>query len=208
MQRYLAVVSVCWICLVGALHAQQVDVAFGGGSLFSSGGTYNGGALPSLSGGTLLGASGDYLFLKHKFGVQGEANWRFDQGLYANQIPYRPLFWDFNAIYVRPFGSRLAAEFLGGGGAESVRFYSGTYNCDVSGNCTNYVSNNHFMADAGAGLRLYVFHRLFIRPEVRLYIVPNNNNGGTATTTHPGFSSQYPIRYGAFLGYTFGGNRQ
>lgn len=206
MQKYLAVASLCWIFLLGAhLQAQQVDIAIGGGSLYATGGTYNGGALPSERGGTILGVSADYLF-KGKWGVQGELNWRFNQGLYANQIPYRPLFWDFNGMYFRRFNDHLGFEALAGVGAQSVRFYSGTYNCDVNGNCTNYISSNDFMVDAGAGVRLYLFHNLFIRPEARLYIVPNNNNGGTASN-HPGFSSQFPLRYGAFLGYTFGGSK-
>lgn len=207
MQKYLAVVSLCSIFLMGAqLHAQQVDIALGGGSLLSSGSTYNGGALPSLGSGTLLGVSADFLF-KRNWGVQGEVNWRPTQTLYANQIPYRPVFWDVNGIYSRRLNDRLGFEVLVGAGGQSVRFYSGTYNCDVNGNCTNYVSSNNFMADAGAGVRLYVFHNFFVRPEARLYIVPNNNNGGTAASTHPGFSSQFPVRYGAFLGYTFGGSK-
>ena len=186
-------------------RAQQVDVTVGGGSLFSSGGTYNGGALPGEGGGTFLGFSADYLFKRH-LGVQAELNWRADQGLYGNQVPYRPAFWDVNAIYVRRFSRLLALEAVGGGGEEIVRFYSGTFNCDVSGNCTNYVSNHHYMADVGAGLRVYLFRNFFFRPEMRLYIVPGNNNSGTATT-YPGFSSNYPIRYGASIGYTFGGSK-
>lgn len=203
MLKYLAVLSFCWIFLLGSrLEAQQFDVAVGGGSLYAQGGTYNGGALPTESGGPFLGFSTNYLF-KRNLGVQGEVNWRVTQGLYANQIPYRPVFWAFNAMYYHEFNNRISLEVLGGGGGQNVRFYSGTFNCDINGNCTNYVSSNHLMVDGGAGIRLYFFHNFFVRPEARLYFVPNNNNGGTATT-HPGFSSTYPVRYGAFLGYTFG----
>lgn len=206
MRKYLGVISICCVCLMGAqVRAQKADIAVGGGSLFSSGGTYNGGLLPSESGGTFLGVSGDYLFKGH-LGVQGEVFWRVSQGLYGGAIPYRPVFWDFNAIYSRRFNRAIGFEALGGVGAETVRFYSGAYNCDAYGNCTNYISNNHFMADGGAGLRLYMFHNFFVRPEVRVYIIPNNKNPGSSSS-YPGFSSNYPVRYGASLGYTFGGSK-
>lgn len=204
MQKYLAVVSVCWIFLLGAhLRAQQADFAFGGGSLYSAPANTNGNALPSMSGGTYLGFSGDLLF-KGNLGIQGEVNWRATQGLYAGQIPYRPVLWDFNAIYSRRLSPRVGAEALGGIGGEAVRFYSGQANCDFYGNCTNYVSSHHFLVDVGGGVRLYVYHNFFVRPEARLYYILNNNGTGSINT-YPGFSSNVALRYGAFIGYTFGG---
>jgi len=175
--------------------AQQIDAAIAGGSLLSSGNSFtSSGLVPAEGGGAFIGFNGDVLF-KGNLGVQAEVNWRASQNSYGGQVPYRPLFWDVNAIYSRRFSPRLGAEALGGIGAESIRFYTGQGSCDYYGNCSNYVSSNHFMADVGGGIRLYVWRSAFVRPEVRLYLVHNNAE----------FSSSYPVRYGVSLGYTFGG---
>jgi hypothetical protein len=190
----LALIALVYLMVVPAF-AQQVDIAFAGGSMLSAGNSFNSsGFVPGQGGGTFIGFNGDVLF-KGNLGVQGEVNWRASQTLYGGQVPYRPVFWDFNAIYARRFSQRLGAEALGGIGGENVRFYSGQYNCDYYGNCSNYVSSNHFMADVGGGIRLYVWRNAFIRPEIRLYLIHNNVE----------FSSNYPVRYGVSLGYTFGG---
>jgi len=196
MRRLHALAFIALVCvMVAPASAQQVDAAFAGGSLSSSGNAFGAsGYVPGEGGGTFVGFNGDILF-RGNLGVQGEVNWRASQGLYGGQIPYRPLFWDFNAIYARRFNQRVGAEALGGIGGESIRFYSGQYNCDYYGNCTNYISSNHFMADVGGGIRFYVWRSAFIRPEVRLYLVHNNAE----------FNSSYPVRYGVSLGYTFGG---
>ena len=203
MRRYFAVIGVCCICLSGAnLFAQKVDITFGGGSLFASGTEFNGAFLSSEGGSTYLGASADVL-LRHNLGVQGEVYWRVNQGLNSSQIPFRPVFGNFNAMYLRRFNKLLAFEGVAGVGVETLRFYSGNLSCDVSGNCTNFISNNHFMGAAGGGLRLYFYHRLFIRPEARVYMIPNN----TGNSNTLGFSSNFPLRYGASLGYAFGASK-
>ena len=198
MRKLIAVGSMWWILtLVVPAYAQQVDLSFGGGSLYAPSNTNSfSGANESMGGGTYLGFSGDALIKKH-IGFEGEVFWRMSQGLYQSQIPFRPLFWDFNAIYVRQFSKRAAVEALAGVGAESLRFYQGAFNCDAYGNCSNYVSSNHFMGDVGGGIRLYVFKKIFVRPEARLYLVKNNVE----------FNSSFAVRYGASVGYTFGGSR-
>lgn len=196
MRKLHAVALIALVCgMVAPALAQQVDVAFAGGSMFSAGNSFNSlGFVQGQGGGTFIGFNGDVLF-RGNLGVQGEVNWRASQAVYGGQVPYRPVFWDFNAIYARRFSERLGAEALGGIGGESLRFYSGQYNCDYYGNCSNYVSSNHFVADVGGGIRLYVWRNAFVRPEVRLYLIHNNVE----------FSSSYPLRYGVSLGYTFGG---
>jgi hypothetical protein len=196
MKKQLGVASiVCLFLMIAPVNAQQVDVAFAGGTLMSPGMSFNSlGLVASEHGGTYVGFSGDALIKGH-LGVQGEVNWRASQGVYAGTFPYRPLFWDFNAIYARRFSPHVGAEVLGGIGGTSIRFYQGAYNCDFYGNCTNYQSSNHFMADVGAGIRLYVYHNFFVRPEARLYMIHNNVE----------FSSGFPVRVGASVGYTFGG---
>lgn len=193
-------VLLCGFTLTAPCWAQQVDVAFAGSSIASSSASYVGNPatyVPSEKGGTYLGFNGDVLF-HGSLGVQGEVNWRASQGNYAGLgVGYRPIFYDFNAIYAKRFSRRVGAEVLGGIGAESIRLYTGQGNCDAYGNCSNYSSNNHFLVDFGGGVRLYAWHNLFVRPEMRLYIVHNNNQE---------FSSNYLVRYGASLGYTFGGS--
>jgi len=197
MKRNLLFVAVCLVSFAVGAWAQSGDVAleFGTLSAPSSISTTNN-FQQSLSGGTYFGFNGDVL-IKHHVGVEGEVAWRTSQGLYGGQLPFRPIFFDVNAIYARRFSRFIGAEALAGIGAESARFYSGAYtNCDYYGNCTNYESTNHFMADFGGGIRLYAYHNFFIRPEARLYLIANNAE----------FSSSHALHYGISIGYTFGGS--
>lgn len=201
MRRLIAVT--CWICFFATLaRAQQIDVAFAGGSLASPGNSFSAGTfLPAESGGAFVGFNGDVLFkplLSGNLGAQAEVNWKGSQGLYSGQVPYRPLFYDFNAIYAKRFTKYFGAEALAGIGGESIRFYSNSYNnCDFYGDCTNYVSSNHFMGDFGGGIRFYPYGNFFVRPEMRLYLINNNEE----------FSSGHPVRYGLSIGYAFGGSK-
>ncbi len=195
MRMMTAVVVLCLACMMAMpVDAQQVDVAFGGGSTASPAAGTSGFFLPADRGGAYLGFSGDVL-IKGNLGVQAEINWRASQTLYEGQIPYRPVFWDFNGIYAPRFNKYVGAEVLAGIGAESVRFYQGTYYCDFYGNCSNYISSTHFMGDLGGGVKLYPYGNFFVRPEMRLYLVHNNVE----------FNSGYVVRYGVSVGYTFGG---
>ena len=199
MRKLMAVGSMWWILTLGMLvvptYAQQIDVTFGGGPLVAptSNNTFSG-LNNSLNGGTYLGFGGDYL-LKRKFGVGAEVFWRKTQGLYNSQLPFRPVFWDFNGIYAPTFKKHFGAEFVAGMGAETIRQYGLVSNCDSFGNCSNSVNITHFMGDFGGGLKIYPFRSLFVRPEVRIYLVPNNVE----------FNSSLAIRYGASIGYTLGG---
>ncbi len=49
------------------------------------------------------------------------------------------------------------------------------------------------MGDFGGGIRFYVWHSVFVRPEARLYLINNNVE----------FSSGYALRYGISIGYSF-----
>jgi hypothetical protein len=198
VRRVIAVGSMwCFLTLLTPVYAQQIDVALGGGSITSptTANSFSG-ATESLSGGTYVGFGGDVL-IKRNLGAEAEIFWRGSQGSYGGQIPYRPLFWAFNGIYAPRFNQHFGAEVLAGIGAESVRFYQGTSNCDIYGNCSNYMSSTHFMGDFGGGLKFYVYHSLFVRPEMRLYLIHNNAE----------FVSGRALRYGASIGYTFGGTK-
>jgi len=197
---YSIAIVLCSFTLTLPCWAQQIDVAIAGSSIASSSGNFVGNPatyVPSEKGGTYIGFNGDVLF-HGNLGVQAEVNWRASQGNYAGLgLGYRPVFYDFNAIYAKRFSPRVGAEVLGGIGGQSLRLYTGQSNCDYYGNCTNYVSSNHFLVDFGGGVRFYVWHNMFVRPEMRLYIVHGNQQY---------FSSDYQVRYGASLGYTFGGS--
>ena len=182
-------------CLAGVnAFAQQLDVGFGAGTTSSaSGTTTNGFFFPSDRGGLYPGFSAD-LLLHHRFGIEGELSWRASQALYGGYQPYRPVFYSFNAIWAPRIGKNFTAELVGGIGGEDLRFYGFT-NCNNFFGCTSYTSSNHFMGDFGGGIRAYVWHDAFLRPEVRLYLINNNVE----------FSSNRVLRYGVTLGYSFGG---
>jgi len=175
-------------------HAQQFDAAFGVSTISSgTGTTSNGLFFPSETGGAYPGLSADFL-LHHRFGVEGDIFWRASQGLYGGYQPYRPIFYSFNAIWAPRITKNVTAELMGGIGGEDLRFY-GFINCNALLGCTNYSSSNHFMGDFGGGIRAYVWHNAFVRPEARLYLINNNAE----------FSSDKVVRYGVSLGYSFGG---
>ncbi len=102
---------------------------------------------------------------------------------------------ELTAIYAPPLGKYTQLELLGGIGGLSTRFYTQTYTCNYfSYSCTNYYSSNHFMGDVGAGVRVYLTHGVFLRPEFREYFIHNNVE----------FSSNHATRAGVTLGYSFG----
>jgi len=184
----------CVFLLMQTAQGQQFDVAFGvNGITAPSASSASGNYSPqSLSGGAYPTFSGDFL-LFHNFGVNGEVSWRASRNLYAGIFPYRPVFYDFNGVWAPRLG-RIGPELMAGIGAESIRFYQPTFVCGFNG-CTNYVSSNHFLGHFGGGLRLYVTHNFFVRPEAHLFLIHDNVE----------FSSFRAVRYGLSIGYTFGG---
>lgn len=181
-------------CLIGATaFAQQLDVGFGVSTTSSASGKLSNALFfPSDRGGTYPGFSADFL-LHNRFGVEGELFWRASQNLYGGYEPYRPVFYSFNAIWAPRLTKNLTAEVLGGIGGEDIRFY-GIPNYNPLSGFTNYTSSNHFMGDFGGGIRAYIWHSAFLRPEVRVYLINNNVE----------FSSNHVVRYGVTLGYSFG----
>jgi hypothetical protein len=178
---------ICAAIFVSLAHAQQIDVAGGLDTIFAaSGGQATGNhQSQSLDGGTYPVVSADVIFYKH-VGVQGEFAWRVDQGTYAPgelNIPYRPLFWDINAIWAPKVSKRVSVELMGGVGEQSTRFYSGS----------KFAASNHLMGDVGGGIKFYAWRHFFLRPEARFYLVNNNLE----------FSSAHALRYGVSIGYTF-----
>jgi len=188
-----------FILVASSTFAQSSgDIAFGFSALTTPGASsaaINSGNFyaPGMGGGLYLSFSGDIAFW-HNLGVQGEVAWRASQGTYLGYQPYRPVFYDFGAIYTKRYG-RIAPELTAGLGASSTRFYTNYYNCNFISGCTNYNSSTHFMLAFGGGIKLYPFHNFFVRPEVRYYWIHNNFE----------FASDNALRIGAAIGYSFGG---
>ena len=174
--------------------AQQIDVAVSGSTIYAPPGSQAFGdhEPQSLDAGIYPGFNADYLFYHGRFGVQGEFSWRWNNSTYLPgyiNLPYKPMFYDFNAIYVsKPIRHRFNIEVLGGAGGQNTRFY--VEGCKGS-NC--FGSTNHFMFDVGGGIKYTVWHHFFVRPEGRFMIIRNNTE----------FSSDHAVRYGASIGYTF-----
>jgi hypothetical protein len=181
-----------------AARAQQVDAAIGLSTLMapsaaSATGNYS---TQSIGGGSFLTLSGDFM-LRHHMGVGAEIAWRATQNSYADIVPFRPIFYNFDGVYAPPLMKKVALDLKAGIGVESSRFYQdSTVSCNgFTGTCTNYTSSNHFMGHFGGGIKFYPMNHVFIRPGVDLYLIHNNLE----------FSGAHATRVGLSLGYTFGG---
>ncbi len=174
--------------------AQQGDAMFGFGTLMSSGSCNNNTGLCPEKGGLYPNVGADVIFHK-RLGIAFDATWRGGQGNYAGiGLPYRPILYDFNGIFQPRLGKKVGADLFGGIGWQSTRFYSGNYTCTYF-SCINYSSSNHFLIDAGAGIRYYFWGHVFVRPEIRYYNIHNNTSD---------FTSGNVFRAGASIGYTIG----
>lgn len=195
---FVVCASTAIVAFPSSAPAQKLDVAFGIDTIAAppaSQADPNHGA-QSLNGGAYPVISGDVLIFKN-FGVSTELAWKGSRGNYfpaGDNQPFRPLFYDFNAIWVPKLAKRTYAELMAGIGAQSTRFYTPTQVCGLF-SCINYAASNHFMGHFGAGIRLYPFGNFFIRPEAHLYLVNNDWE----------FSSARAVRYGMSIGYSFGG---
>ncbi len=196
LRKFALITSACTVLLFASFaYAQQIDVAVGDSALLSS--KYTGSSQvylpPAEKGGSYPNFSADVIF-KNRIGFNGEVAVRAQQGLYNNYQGFRPIFYDFNAIFAPRFGDKIGAEFMGGIGGESIRFYNPIGNCSYLTGCSTHISSNHLLAHVGGGIRYYFWHSFFVRPEAHLYFIHNNTQ----------FSSDYVGRVGASIGYTFG----
>ena len=208
--KYLTRIALVLILLAGSAQlakAQGASVYFGlGTAVDSSSGnpvdTFGNGTLfntPRM-GGLFETIGGDAMFRPH-LGVGFETSFR-SQSNYAG-LNYRPLFYDFNAIYqpVVSNSGMIVPEFQAGLGGANLRFYLNQNSCDSFGGCSNsnyYVeSSNHFQVHLSGGVRFYVKGGLFIRPQVDVHWVNNFFQ----------FGSNWVPEYSAAIGYTFGRTR-
>jgi opacity protein-like surface antigen len=197
--RKLALVAPVFAFLFFAqfASAQQGDVFFGGGTLLSSSATS--GSYPSENGGLYINLGGDLVFHNH-FGANIETAWRATQGVYITGIEnYRPILTDFNLLYQPHLGKKAGLDLMAGIGSGDTRFYAPGPSCS---GCANYVSTDHFMEHLGGGIRYYVWHHVFVRPEIHYYHIQNNSN----INNNGAFNTDNVFRVGASVGYTFGGS--
>lgn len=184
------------LTFAAALNAQQFDAALGFGTVKAPAAS-NG--FPSLSGGTYISFNGNVI-LRHHIGIGGEVASRVHQAPYGISngsaffvLPYRPIFYDFNAVYgMTAIKKKIGGDLMAGIGGQDLRFYTGNYNCGAF-SCTNYQSSNHFAWHFGADFRYYFWGHAFIRPEAHYYIVHNNAE----------FNNVNAARYTISIGYSF-----
>lgn len=186
----LLVASFCLFFLLGSTaQAQQFDLTFGVGGLVAPKSTAT---LQTMGGGAYPNFGVDFIFYKN-LGVAFNAAFRASQNLYQGFQPFRPFLYDVDLIYAPPLGKRAQLDLTAGIGASSTRFYTAFLTCGTFTGCSNFVSSNHFLGQFGAGLRLYITPRIFIRPEAHYYIINNNFE----------FSGSHATRFGVSLGYSF-----
>jgi hypothetical protein len=183
-------------------HAQKVDIGFGLSTTLAPGASFVSGveSAPSLSGGVFPGFSGDFLFY-HNLGFGAEVYWRGSQANCPDSIcgagsgiSYRPVFYNFNAVYSPKLASHVYLELVGGIGALDTHYSACSLSGGSCGGTQLISSSNHFDVDLGGGLKLYPFHNgFFIRPEARFYWINNNTD----------YSANHAGRVGASIGYTF-----
>ena len=175
-------VSVIFSLFIFAVFAgaePRIDVYFGMGTMSdgaanpvadTNGNIYS---RPSLDG--VFGTFGGALMFRPSFGVGAEVAVRFSQGDYAI-YGYRPVFYDFNAIWTPSLGRYVMPEFQGGFGGVSTSFYDASspyYDYYTGRYSTLAARSKHLQLHAGAGLRIYVKGRIFVRPQLDYHWVRN-----------------------------------
>jgi hypothetical protein len=203
MIRTIPVVLVLFFMGVTGAKAQSAGVLFGIGTATDGS---NGQSLDTLGdtgpklGGVFATFGGDVMF-RPTLGFGAEYSFHATQTNYAPGagVNFRPVFYDFNAIWhPLPKSPRIVPEFQGGLGGTDLKFYETETECDVAGVCTTlnqYIaSSNHFQLHFSGGVRLYVTPSVYIRPQVDVHWVNNFQE----------FGSSWVPEYSVAVGYSFG----
>jgi len=180
----------------GRGSAQEVDLAVGGGTVFSAKPTSASTAFPAPAekGGLYPSASLQYMRWG-KLGVNAELAFRYKEGLYNGYQFFRPLLYDINAVYASSISDKSTVDLMAGAGGQTAIFYDRYRTCTSNGGvCVPNVNSTHFLVDLGADLRYKVWRRIFIRPEAHYYRVFNNSQ----------FHSGNLFRASVSIGYRFG----
>ncbi len=201
MRRFLSLTSVCTVVvLAGIAGAQQINVAVGGSTLFST--KSNSASLayppPPERGGSYASVNAQIIF-SNRFGFSAEVAARSKRDLYNSYQEYRPVLYDLNGVFAPRLpwrNGRMTADFMGGVGGQTSIFYNQFAVCGSSnaGNCPIFVNSNHFLLHLSGDVRYYFFRHFFVRPEAHYYYIVNNSEFHTGNV----------LRLGASVGYTFG----
>ena len=193
-QLKTALLACLFVALASLARAQQIDLAGGASTLWSTGSLSASEAFipPALKSGTYANGSLQYLG-ERRLGLNLEGAARVKEGLYNGYQFYRPILYDANAVYARRMTPKIRADLMAGVGGETLLFYN-TTNCTYGNGCRVNVNNTHFLMHFGVGLRYYFWRTFFIRPEGHYYLIPNNFE----------FNSDHVFRMGASIGHTFG----
>lgn len=202
MRKTALLATISGVLFLASLsQAQQADAMLGFGTVMSPGSASCGASLSSAftcpeKGGLYTNLGGDVIFHK-RIGFAFDATWKAGQGAYGGTggQPFRPILFDFNGDYQPRLSKKVGLDLMGGIGWQTTRFYGyqPTSGCVYFGAC--YTSSNHFLVDAGAGLRYYVWGHVFVRPEARVYHIMNNTSD---------FTGNNIVHVGASIGYTIG----
>lgn len=149
-------------------------------------------APPSLN--STFGKIGGDVMINKRFGVGAETDFAFSKVNYLG-LTTRPIFYDFNGVYV-PFSgrwSRVVPEIQGGIGGVKLNFNYAS--CDTIGGCQSTLveSSSHFQIHVGAAVSFYATKHVFIRPAFDYHWVNNFFQ----------FNSNNVPVYGASVGYSF-----
>ena len=198
MKKLFLLVSFLFFLITTSAFGQQVDGAFSLSTLTSTSAANAGVNFQpqSIGGGLFPGFSGDFLFW-HNLGIGGEVNWRAKQNVYQGVQPFRPILYDFNAVWAPPLGrkkSKASAELQAGFGGTSTRFYQPFFNCNFF-SCTDFNSVNHLAGHVGEGVmavlqldpimpvRENLGHRAFALDEI--FLQPRSSNFGAPAEGAP-----------------------
>jgi hypothetical protein len=127
-------------------------------------------------GGTFASFGGDFMFRSY-LGFGAEYAARFSRTPYAG-LNYEPSFYDFNAVFMPlPKAARIVPELQAGIGGVNLQFYYNQQFCDAFAGCNTsnsfIESSNHFQVHGGVGVRFYLNHLVFIRPQFDIHYVNN-----------------------------------
>lgn len=204
--RGLAVVLFALLACACVARAQNGSVYFSGGTATAP----SAGQVNTLGNGTLYQAptmggffatvGGDFLFFhSDKIGVGAEYSFRKDKGPYAGLL-YQPRFFDVNAVY-QPltFDHRFTPEFQLGAGKGFLGIYNTLASCyklpqGCAGPNAEIISVSPIQAHFSAGLRVYVWRGIFVRPQFDLRWVQNDFSYY--------FGSSWVKQYSFAVGYT------
>jgi hypothetical protein len=180
--------------LAGFAHSQQIDLAVGTSGLLSSTYTTSSQAyLPPAEKGGMYPSVSASLMLKNRIGVSGEVAARSSQGFYNGYQAFRPVLYDFNAVFAPRINKKISVDLMAGVGGETIIFYNNHLACTFPGGCPTRLTGTHLLGHVSADVRYYFWRSFFVRPEVHYYLIHNNFQ----------FASGNLGRIGVSLGYTF-----